>query len=293
MTILSFSELIERCKNENKRIYEIALEEEAFLQAETLDVIRIKTLETLLAMKDAIKDGLRSHEKSISNWCGDDCIKLQNKYKNTPALFGKIFEKIITYALATAEENLRMGRIVACPTAGSCGIVPSVIVAVAEEENISETEQINGLLTAGLVGLVVSNKVQLAGAVAGCQAECGVASAMAAAAVTQMLGGSVDEILQAAALALKNILGLTCDPVCGLVEVPCIKRNAFLAIHAVTASELALCGVESKIPLDEIVDTLKITGQLMSPLLKETSQGGLAKTKTALELEKKLFNNKQ
>ena len=293
MTVLSFSELIERCKKENKRIYEIALEEEDFLQAETLDVIRIKTLETLLAMKDAIKDGLKSSEKSISNWCGDDCIKLQNKYKNAPALFGKIFEKITTYALATAEENLRMGRIVACPTAGSCGIVPSVIIAVAEERNITETEQINGLLTAGLVGLIVSNKVQLAGAVAGCQAECGVASAMAAAALTQMLGGNVDEILQATALALKNILGLTCDPVCGLVEVPCIKRNAFLAIHAVTASELALCGVESKIPLDEIVDTLKITGQLMSPLLKETSQGGLAKTKTALDLEKKLFNNKQ
>ena len=293
MTVLSFSELIEQCKKENKRIYEIALEEEAFLQAETLDVIRIKTLETLLAMKDAIKDGLKSSEKSISNWCGDDCIKLQNKYKNAPALFGKIFEKITTYALATAEENLRMGRIVACPTAGSCGIVPSVIIAVAEERNITETEQINGLLTAGLVGLIVSNKVQLAGAVAGCQAECGVASAMAAAALTQMLGGNVDEILQATALALKNILGLTCDPVCGLVEVPCIKRNAFLAIHAVTASELALCGVESKIPLDEIVDTLKITGQLMSPLLKETSQGGLAKTKTALDLEKKLFNNKQ
>ena len=105
----------------------------------------------------------------------------------------------------------------------------------------------------------------------------------------QMLGGNVQECIQAAALALKNILGLTCDPVCGLVEVPCIKRNAFLAVHAVTAAELALCGVESKIPMDEIVDTLKITGQLMSPLLKETSLGGLAKTKTAQELEKKLF----
>ena len=193
--------------------------------------------------------------------------------------------------MATAEENLRMGRIVACPTAGSCGIVPSVIVAVSEERKIPEVEQVNGLLTAGIVGLIVSNKVQLAGAVAGCQAECGVASAMAAAALTQMLGGTTSEIINAAALALKNILGLTCDPVCGLVEVPCIKRNAFLAIHAVTASELALCGVESKIPIDEIVDTLKVTGQLMSPLLKETSQGGLAKTKTALKLEKKLFKN--
>ncbi len=292
MAILSFEELINKCENENKKIYEIALEEESKIQDETFDVIKIRTLETLLAMKDAIKSGLLSNEKSISNWCGDDCEKLQKGYQTKGSILGKIFEKITTYALATAEENLRMGRIVACPTAGSCGIVPSVIIAVAEEKNISETEQLNGLITAGLTGLIVSNKVQLAGAVAGCQAECGVASAMAAAALTQMMGGDNNEIIQATSLALKNILGLTCDPVCGLVEVPCIKRNAFLAIHAVTASELALCGVESKIPLDEIVDTLKITGQLMSPLLKETSQGGLAKTKTAIELEKKLFNNK-
>lgn len=289
MTILSFSELIDACKKQDKAIFEIAQENESVLLEEIVDVVRLKVLEDLLAMKGAIKNGLKSTEKSISDWCGDDCVKLVEKFKKRGALFGKTFEKIITYALATAEENLRMGRIVACPTAGSCGIVPAVIVAVSEENNISEAEQINALLTAGMVGLLVSNKVQLAGAVAGCQAECGVASAMAAAGLTQMLGGNVDEIINAAALALKNILGLTCDPLCGLVEVPCIKRNAFLAVHAVTATELALRGVESKIPIDEIVDTLKITGQLMSPLLKETSQGGLAKTKTALELEKKLF----
>ncbi len=290
MTILSFSELKETCEKQNKAIYEIAQENESALLDEIVDVVRLKVLEDLLAMKNAIRNGLKSTEKSISNWCGDDCEKLVEKFKKRGALFGKTFEKIVTYAIATAEENLRMGRIVACPTAGSCGIVPAVIVAVAEEHNISEAEQINGLLTAGMVGLLVSNKVQLAGAVAGCQAECGVASAMAAGALVQMLGGNVDEIINASALALKNILGLTCDPVCGLVEVPCIKRNAFLAVHAVTGAELALCGVESKIPMDEIVDTLKITGQLMSPVLKETSQGGLAKTKTALELEKKLFN---
>ena len=291
MSILSFNELIEKSIKENKAIYEIALDEERFLTDDVIEVIRLRVLENLIAMREAIKIGLTSNEKAISGWCGDDCVKLVERFKNKPSLFGKLFEKIITYALATAEENLRMGRIVACPTAGSCGIVPSVIVAVSEERKIPEVEQVNGLLTAGIVGLIVSNKVQLAGAVAGCQAECGVASAMVAAALTQMLGGTTSEIINAAALALKNILGLTCDPVCGLVEVPCIKRNAFLAIHAVTASELALCGVESKIPIDEIVDTLKVTGQLMSPLLKETSQGGLAKTKTALKLEKKLFKN--
>ena len=288
MAILSFTELLEKCSRDNKTIYEIAQDEEAFLSGDSVDVIRLRVMEDLLAMKDAVKNGLSSKEKSISGWCGDDCVKLTAKFSEKPALFGKVFEKITTYALATAEENLRMGRIVACPTAGSCGIVPSVIIAVSEERKISESEQISGLLTAGLIELIISNKVQLAGAVAGCQAECGVASAMASGALVQMLGGTCNEIINATALSLKNILGLTCDPVCGLVEVPCIKRNAFLAIHAVTGAELALCGVESKIPIDEIVDTLKITGQLMSPLLKETSLGGLAKTKTALELEKKL-----
>ena len=292
MAILSFTDLEEKCISQNKTVYELAEDEEAKLLEVENDVVRLKVLEDLIAMKDAIKNGLKSKEKAISGWCGDDCAKLIEGYKTRGALFGKTFEKITEYALATVEENLRMGRIVACPTAGSCGIVPAVIVAVSEENNISEAVQINGLLTAGIIGLIVSNKVQLAGAVAGCQAECGVASAMGAAALAQMLGGDVKEVINAAALALKNILGLTCDPVCGLVEVPCIKRNAFLAVHAVTAAELALCGVESKIPMDEIVDTLKITGQLMSPLLKETSLGGLAKTKTAQELEKKLFKNK-
>ena len=289
MAIISFEELLVKSKEQGLAIYEIAQNEEAKLLEIDVRAVREKSLANLVAMRDAIKNGLKSTEKSVSNWCGDDAVKMVSRYQKRPALLGKIFEKITTYAIATAEENLRMGRIVACPTAGSCGIVPSVLIAVAEEQNISEEKQIDALLTAGFVGLIISYKVRLAGAVAGCQAECGVASAMAAAALTEMLGGSAEEVLQATALALKNILGLTCDPVCGLVEVPCIKRNAFLGLHAVTASELALSGVESKIPLDEVVDTLKATGQLMSPLLKETSQGGLAKTKPAKALEKKLF----
>ena len=289
MGILSFNDLLAECKQQNKTIYEIAQSEEASLLEVNVSEVRNRTKENLTAMKDAIKNGLKSTEQSVSGWCGKDAKLLQKSFKKRPALMGKIFEKILTYAIATAEENHRMGRIVACPTAGSCGIVPSVIIAVSEEKNINEKKQIDALITAGIIGLIVSNKVQLAGAVAGCQAECGVASAMAAGALAQMLGGTPEEILQASALAMKNILGLTCDPVCGLVEIPCIKRNAFLGIHAVTAAELALCGIESKIPIDEIVDTLKITGQLMSPLLKETAKGGLSQTKTALELETKLF----
>lgn len=285
--ISTFNELKDVCKD--IAIYEAAQIREAELSEISVIEFRAKVKKSLDAMKESILNGLKSREMSISGMCGDDCYKLQARYVQGKSILGSTFEKITTYALATIEENLRMGKIVACPTAGSCAIVPSVLVGISEDLNIPEEEQINALITAGEVGRIISNKVALAGAVAGCQAECGVASAMSAAALTQLRGGNIDEILNAAALAMKNLLGLTCDPVCGLVEIPCVKRNPFLAIHAVTASELALAGIQSKIPLDEVIDALEQTGKLMSPLLKESSQGGLAKTKTAIQLEKEFL----
>ena len=287
--ISTFKELKEICDKTGKPIWEIIQTQEAEFAEVSTDEIRRLVKRSIDAMKESIKAGLKSKEMSISGMCGDDCDKLQKRFENTHALFGKTFEKITTYALAVIEENLRMGKIAACPTAGSCAIVPSVLIGVSEDLEINEEEQINALITAGAIGRIISNKVALAGAVAGCQAECGVASAMSAGAVTQIRGGNTEQILQAVALALKNLLGLTCDPVCGLVEIPCVKRNPFLAIHAVTASELALAGVKSKIPLDEVVDALEQTGNLMSPMLKESSQAGLATTKTALDLKAKLF----
>lgn len=288
--ITTFNELLLVCGQTQQKNYELFQEKEAFLLDTSVEQVREKVKKSLDAMKNAIKIGLTSNEKSISNQCGDDCEKLQTRFENHPSLLGKLFEKITTYALATIEENLRMGKIVACPTAGSCGIVPAVLIAAAEELNVSEEDQINALITSGAIGSIIQNKTALAGAVAGCQAECGVASAMAAGALAQILGGNEKQIVHAVALALKNVLGLTCDPVAGLVEIPCVKRNAFLAIHAVTAAELAIAGITSKIPPDEVVDALAQTGQLMSPLLKECSQAGLAKTKTALKIEKKVMN---
>ena len=289
MSISTFNELRNECIKNNKTIWEVTTEEESQISDMSIELIRENVFHHIETMRETIKTGINSTEKSISNWCGDDCVKLIKRYHTKKALFGKLFEKIITYALSTSEENLRMGRIVACPTAGSCGIVPSVLIAYAEEYQISKDEQINFLITAGKIGSIISNKVQLAGAVAGCQAECGVAAAMCAGGLTQTMGGDIDEILNAVALAMKNLLGLSCDPVCGLVEVPCIKRNPILAIHAVTSCELALAGIESKIPLDEVIDAMRQTGQLMSPMLKESSQAGLATTKTALELKSKIF----
>jgi len=285
----TFNDILLICGQTKKRVWELVQEREAFILDVSVNDVRAKVKKSLDAMKNAIKTGLKSNEKSISNQCGDDCEKLQNRYKKHPALFGTLFEKVTTYALATIEENLRMGKIVACPTAGSCAIVPSVLVAASEELEVSEDEQINALITAGAIGSIISNKVALAGAIAGCQAECGAAAAMSAGALVQILGGTEKQMVHAVALALKNVLGLTCDPVAGLVEIPCVKRNAFLAIHALTAAELAMAGIESKIPPDEVVDAMTQTGQLMSPLLKECSQAGLAKTKTALKIEKKVL----
>ncbi|MCI1273036.1 MAG: L-serine ammonia-lyase, iron-sulfur-dependent, subunit alpha [Clostridiaceae bacterium] len=287
-SISTFADLLGECELQEVTIFDIAQKNEANLDDIKVNEFRKIVKKSLNAMQDAVKSGLKSKEMSLSGMCGDDCSRLKSFYSDSHALFGTIFEKIVTYALAISEENLRMGKIVACPTAGSCAIVPSVLIAVSEEKNISEKSQIDALITAGEIGRIVSNKVSLAGAVAGCQAECGVASAMSAAALTQLLGGTPRQILNAVALALKNLLGLTCDPVCGLVEIPCVKRNAFLAVHAVTACELALANVESKIPVDEVVDAMEQTGKLMSPMLKESSQAGLAKTKTAVRLEKSL-----
>ncbi len=288
--INTFEKLLKECTTSGKKVYEIMQEKEASDFEITVEEVRNKVYKNITAMKSAILRGLSSKEKSYSGLCGDDCFKLKEKYNKKPALFGKLYEKITMYSLATMEENLRMNTIVACPTAGSCGIVPSVIIALSEEKKITQEEEINALITAGAIGYIISAKVAMAGAVAGCQAECGVASAMSAGAIVEILGGTSKQIINASTLALKNILGLTCDPVAGLVEIPCVKRNVFLAVHAITAAELALADIESKIPSDEVVDAMVQTGQLMSPLLKETSKGGLSATKSGILYNRKLMD---
>ncbi|MBS6552681.1 MAG: L-serine ammonia-lyase, iron-sulfur-dependent, subunit alpha [Opitutales bacterium] len=284
----NFEDVLNSAQEKNKKLYEICEMLEADTSEISTEEVRDKVKIILDAMKDAIKKGLKSKEKSMSGMCGDDCAKLLERYKSGHSLFSETYQKVLTYSLATIEQNLRMGKIVACPTAGSCGIVPAVIIAIAESINAGEEEQINALITAGLIGKIVANKLALAGAVAGCQSECGVAAAMAAAGLVEMYNGSNEQILSAAALTLKNIMGLVCDPVAGLVEVPCVKRNAFLAIYAVTGAELAMANIRSVIPIDEVVDAMKQVGEMMSPRLKESSEAGLATTKTGLEITQNL-----
>ena len=284
----TFEDILRLSSENNKQIYEICQEYEAERFETSVENIRKQVGHNIKAMKSAIKEGLKSSEKSMSGLCGDDCAKLLERYKKGQSLFSETYQKVLLYSLATIEQNLRMGKIVACPTAGSCGIVPGVVIAMSEAGKADENIEINALLTAGVIGEIVSNKLALAGAVMGYQSECGVASAMAAGALVEMYDGTTKQILNASALALKNVLGLVCDPVAGLVEVPCVKRNAFLAIYAVTAAEMAMAGIESVIPVDEVVDAMKQVGLLMHPSLKESSEGGLATTRTGLRITAEL-----
>lgn len=289
INIENFEQLIKTCKDKNKTIYEVFLDLEARMLDKSKDEILEMMRVNLQTMYWSIKHGLENKELSASKLSGGAAHKVSKRYSDNSKLpMDRLFGKILSYSLATIEENQRMGKIASCPTAGSCGILPAVVIAYVEKYKLTDEDAINALITAGGIGKLVAHKMALAGAVAGCQAECGVASAMAAGAATQLLGGSIDQIINATALALKNVMGLACDPVAGLVEVPCVKRNGFLAIHAVTASELAFAGIESVIPIDEIVTAMKQVGDLMSPLLKESSDGGLATTETAIKITNEL-----
>lgn len=251
----------------------------------------ISRVETIAdSMIESVNSGLKSPKISNSGLSGGNTSLILNF--NEENILSPFMKKGILYALAVIEENASMGKIAACPTAGSSGIVPGVLIAAYEEFKKTKTDLINSLIVSGEIGRIISLKMPLAGAVAGCQAECGVASAMAAGGFAFMLGYDINTIFNAVSLALKNVLGLTCDPVAGLVEIPCVKRNAFLASHAITSVFLAASGVKSCIPLDDIVDAMRETGELMSPKLKESSEAGLAVTKTGILIKEKLYKNR-
>ena len=209
--------------------------------------------------------------------------------ENGKSLTGSFLSGALYRALAVSELNAAMGRIVAAPTAGSCGILPAALLTMQAEKQIPERDCVMSLFTASAVGMVIANNASLAGAQGGCQAECGSAAAMAAAAIVELAGGTPKMAEHAIAIAIKNILGLVCDPVAGLVEIPCIKRNASGVAGAFVAAELALAGIESAIPADEVIWTMKKVGDAMSSTLKETAEGGLAATPTGRRLHEQVF----
>ncbi len=273
----SFEELVKKAEDSGKSISEIILETEA-------EETELSTEELISRMKNNLYVMRKS--ATVKKRCSASGLSGENGWKyslsdNKGVLMGSLASKAMEYAMSIAEHNACMGKIVAAPTAGSCGILPGVLLAVAEEKNISDDEIVMALFNAAGIGAVIAERACLSGAEGGCQAECGSASAMAASAICELMGGTPRMCTNAAALTIKFVLGLVCDPVGGLVEVPCVKRNASGAINAITAAELSLCGVESYIPADEVIDAMSDVGKMMSYRLKETALGGLASTDTA------------
>lgn len=289
--IQSFTELITECQEKNKKIYEIVLEQEYEMMQTPVDQIYEKMEFQLQAMENSVKRGLKG-VISHSGLTGNDALKYSRYIAKGHSLLGNMLAHSVNNAIAVNEVNAAMGVICATPTAGSAGILPGVLTAVRDQLNMDRKAQLNFMLTAGICGMIIGNNANISGAQGGCQAEVGSASAMAAAALVEAAGGSPEMSAEAVAIALKNILGLSCDPVAGLVEIPCIKRNAIGVSNCFTAADLALAGVKSRIPCDEVIMAMARIGEMMPEALKETALGGLADTPTARKMRENLQKNK-
>lgn len=239
----------------------------------------------------AMQEADRSYDgtlKSASGLVGTDGEKMRLAREKEMLLCGSFIGKVMEKALKMGESNACMKRIVAAPTAGSCGVVPAVFLTLQEERGFSEKQMVEALYVAAGIGGVIASRAFLAGAAGGCQAEIGSASAMAAGGAAYLMGGGAEQIAHAAALALKNLLGLACDPVAGLVEVPCVKRNVMGAVNALTSADMVAAGITSRIPPDEVIDAMRSIGRSMNEDIRETGKGGLAGTPTGVAIKERM-----
>lgn len=285
----SGEELIHICEEKSISLSEYAIIREMEDNDLSREEVLLKMKKTLDVMKDAASEAREKEIFSVSGLIGGDAYKMQQYLKSGNSLTGDTMVLAMSMALSSSEVNASMGKIVACPTAGSCGILPAVILTAGEKLNKNDEELMKALFAAAAVGMIIGRNATFAGAEGGCQAECGSASAMAAAAVVEMMGGTPKMSLDAGAIVFKNILGLVCDPVAGLVEIPCAKRNASGAISALCTVDLVMAGVESKIPFDDTVSAMYKVGRSLPAELRETALGGVAVTKAGLALKKKVY----
>lgn len=280
----SIENLVRSADDRGLRISDVVVEWQAVEMACTRQELYSRMAGNWEIMKAAAAEGMRADIRSASGLSGGDARRLQKAFEEGRTFGGGILTNVIIKSMAVAEVNACMGKIVAAPTAGSCGILPAVLLTAMEERKLQEEKIIDGLFTAAGIGLVIARRAGISGAEGGCQAECGSASAMAAGALVEILGGTPRMVANACAISLKNILGLVCDPVAGLVEVPCIKRNAMGAANALVAADMAVAGIDSVIPADEVIGAMRSVGELMAVSLKETARGGLAATDTGKKL---------
>ena len=285
----SVASIVTAAEKSGLPISAIVLRQQAEQMEQTEESIYEHMRKNYQVMAECNEPGCNKDLKSTSGLTGGSAFKMRQISESGKSLTGSFLSGALYRALAVSELNAAMGRIVAAPTAGSCGILPAALLTMQEEKRIPERDCVMSLFTASAVGMVIANNASLAGAQGGCQAECGSAAAMAAAAIVELAGGTPKMAEHAIAIAIKNILGLVCDPVAGLVEIPCIKRNASGVAGAFVAAELALAGIESAIPADEVIWTMKKVGDAMSSTLKETAEGGLAATPTGRRLHEHVF----
>ncbi len=283
----SLEELCKLEKEQEKPLWRLVQEDDCRERGVTEEESRGQMREMYAAMREA-DDQYDANLKSASGLVGTEGEKLRNARTAGALLCGDFVGKVMEKALKTSESNACMKRIVAAPTAGSCGVVPAVFLSMQEEKGVTEDKMTEALYVAAGIGGVIANRAFISGAAGGCQAEIGSASAMAAGGAVYLLGGNAEAIANAAALALKNLLGLVCDPVAGLVEVPCVKRNVLGAVNALTSADLTMAGIRSKIPPDEVIDAMRNVGLRMSADLKETGIGGLAGTPAGEEIKEKM-----
>lgn len=287
MSFKSLSEIVEKAKTAKKEFWQIIIKDDMKEQGTSFEVSFAKMKDMYLAMKNADKN-YDPALRSASGLSGGDGAKLEEFKKQKNRLLGDFMTEVMEKAVKMGESNACMKRIVAAPTAGSCGIIPAVLLTYEKQCNMSEEKIVQALFVAAGIGEVIAQNACISGAQGGCQAEIGSSSAMAAGALTSLDGGTNDDILNSVALALKSMLGLTCDPVAGLVEVPCIKRNVSGAVNAVVASQMTKAGVKSAIPADEVIDSMGRIGKLIPACLRETGEDGLAATPTGLTIMQKM-----
>ena len=288
MNFRTIAELVELANREKLPISEIMILREMEISDRTYEEIFAQMERNLQVMEEAVERGIRGVQ-SVTGLTGGDAVLVQNYIQEKTPLSGPILLDAVSKAMATNEVNAAMGIICATPTAGSAGTVPGVLFGVKNQLKPTREEMVRFLFTAGAFGYVVANNAFISGAAGGCQAEVGSATAMAAAAVVEMAGGTPEQSAEAFAIALKNLLGLVCDPVAGLVEVPCVKRNAAGASLAIVAADLALAGIKSRIPADEVIGAMYRIGKTMPVQLRETGEGGLADTPAGRFLRDKSF----
>lgn len=290
MAFEALQDIISACEQMKKAFWEVVLEDDMTER----EVSKENSMAQMRYTWNAMLQSASSYDRTLqskSGLVGGDGAKMEDYYreKGTESLCGEYVDSVIAGALQMGESNACMKRIVAAPTAGACGVLPAVLVPYFQKRRCPQERILEALYVAAGIGQVIATRASISGAAGGCQAEIGSASAMAAGALVHLQGGDMQQIIQAAGIALKNLLGLVCDPVAGLVEVPCVKRNVIGAVNAMSSADMAMAGITSRIPPDQVIDAMKEIGDRMDVSFRETAQGGLAGTAAGMEIAERVL----